>query len=371
MYYLNDYTATLLPNGKVLVAGGESGNILALAMLYDPATGTWTATGSMMKARSVHTATLLPNGKVLVAGGFNPGYEMLASAELYDPATGMWTRINPMGTPRVYHAATLLPDGKVLVSGGVTFGAPGSSEIYDPGSGTWTATGSMGTARRYHPSLLSLAGGKVLVAGGRNEANRTIASAELYTSTQVLRPKSNSVQDGWVLETSETSNQGGLLNAAAATLILGDSANRQQYRSILSFNTRPLPDTAVVTRVVLKIKKQGVSGADPFTTHGPILVDIRQGPFSQNGALQSTDFQTAATLAAATSIAGRPQAGGWYIAQFNADARAFINRTGATQFRLRFQRDDDNDAVADFLRFYSGDAAPANRPVLVVEYYVP
>jgi N-acetylneuraminic acid mutarotase len=113
------HTATLLPNGKVLVAGGidSSFNPLASAELYDPATGTWTATGSLVTARYSHTATLLPNGKVLVSGGFNSSVP-LASAELYDPASGTWTATGSLSTARRIHTATLLPNGKVLVSGG-------------------------------------------------------------------------------------------------------------------------------------------------------------------------------------------------------------------------------------------------------------
>ena len=144
----DDHTATLLPNGKVLVAGGYDGSgTLASAELYDPASGTWTATGSLATARYRHTATLLPNGKVLVAGGSdNSG--ALASAELYDPASGTWTATGSLATARDCHTATLLPNGKVLVAGGFDgSGSLASAELYDPASGTWTATGSLATAR--------------------------------------------------------------------------------------------------------------------------------------------------------------------------------------------------------------------------------
>ncbi len=177
------HTATLLPNGKVLVSGGYgTAGALASAELYDPATGVWTATGSLTTARYMHTATLLPNGKVLVSGGDSISSHSLASAELYDPATGLWTATGSLTTARFFHTATLLPNGKVLVSGGSTGGVAGiaSAELYDPATGLWAATGSLTTARFSHTATL-LPNGLVLASGGEN-AGGALASAELYNS---------------------------------------------------------------------------------------------------------------------------------------------------------------------------------------------
>ena len=118
--FRQSHTATLLLSGKVLVAGGENNFPLNSAELYDPATGTWTATGSLATSRSSHTATLLPNGNVLVAGGFtDQNFFPLNSAELYDPNSETWTPTASMNIPaRAVHTATLLLNGKVLVAGG-------------------------------------------------------------------------------------------------------------------------------------------------------------------------------------------------------------------------------------------------------------
>jgi WD40 repeat protein len=197
---VSDATATLLPDGQVLVAGGMRGSLqVKNAELYDPSTGTWSATGSMNVARSGQTATLLPDGDVLVAGGgCNPGafcnagsfLDTLRSAELYDPSTGAWTLTGKMHISREYQTATLLPDGDVLEAGGFTgcdddfCSDTRTAELYDPATGKWSYTGSMHAAREQQTATL-LPDGQVLVAGGYNEGGAggypySYSSAELY-----------------------------------------------------------------------------------------------------------------------------------------------------------------------------------------------
>jgi N-acetylneuraminic acid mutarotase len=188
------HTATLLPDGKVLVVGGYGGAgglPLATAELYDPSSGSWAATGKMGRVRAGHTATLLPDGKVLVAGGVvysatgDSSPTATAAAELYDPSSGSWTATGSMVAARAGHTATLMPDGKVLVAGGGKIIGPsgglGSAELYDPSSGSWTATGSMASLRQGATATL-LPGSRVLVAGGATFSgpNGALASAELY-----------------------------------------------------------------------------------------------------------------------------------------------------------------------------------------------
>jgi uncharacterized delta-60 repeat protein len=174
------HTATLLTDGTVLVAGGAFGTYTASAEVYDSATGTWVPTGnSMSSGRAYHTATLLTNGKVLVAGGYDDSSFYLSSANLYDPATGLWTPTEPLATARYGHIAVRLSDGRVLVAGGYgNAGSLSSAELFDPATGTWTPVDSMNAARQL-PSATLLPSGNVLVAGGYGNG-LALASAELF-----------------------------------------------------------------------------------------------------------------------------------------------------------------------------------------------
>jgi hypothetical protein len=174
-----EHTATLLPNGKVLIAGGLSQDLLqglSSAELYDTSTGSFSPTGSMSVPRSLHTATLLPDGRVLIAGGFkgfvNQTYDATATAELYDPDTGIFTPAGQMSVPRSSHTATLLNSGKVLIAGGVE---GSTAELYDPVTG-FTPTGNMTAAPGQHLATLLVDGRVLIVPTGEIDDHNT----ELY-----------------------------------------------------------------------------------------------------------------------------------------------------------------------------------------------
>lgn len=177
--------------------------------------------------------------------------------------------------------------------------------------------------------------------------------------------------DGWILESTETSNKGGLFNVTATTFNLGDYAADKQYRAILSFNTAGLPDNAIITKITLKIRKQGLVGTNPFNILGGLKVDIRKPFFGSSVGLLISDFQATASKSAVGTFSATPVSN-WYSATIGSAGYPYINPTGTTQFRLRFQKDDNDDRGADYMKFFSGNYATASyRPTLIIEYYVP
>jgi len=183
------HCATPLLDGRVLIAGGgdANGNLFKTAEIFDPGTQGFTATGDLNQTRTGATATLLPNGKVLIAGGQDSGGTLLSSAEVYDPSTGTFTLTGKMHLARAKHTATLLSNGKVLLLGSISDTV--SAETFDPASGLFSATGSLIQARAHHTATL-LPNGNVLVLGGTQvmppggggapAAPVSLNSAELY-----------------------------------------------------------------------------------------------------------------------------------------------------------------------------------------------
>ncbi|MDP6454136.1 MAG: kelch repeat-containing protein, partial [SAR202 cluster bacterium] len=180
------HTETLLDDGRLLISGGgtEIGHALASAELYDPADDSWTLTGKMIGPRVYHATAKLSDGKALVTGGFADFERVFETAETFDPVTATWDAISPMSMPRALHTATLLADGRVLVAGGLSSmdNITASAEVFDPASATWTQTGSMSSPRAFHRATL-LPDGRALVTGGVSDVRGLTlspAAAEAY-----------------------------------------------------------------------------------------------------------------------------------------------------------------------------------------------
>jgi hypothetical protein len=262
------HTATLLPDGKVLVAGGFTGDgSLASAEVFDPATSTFASAGNMSASRAGHTATLLPNGKVLIAGGYNGSY--LASAELYDPAAHTFMPTGIMVTARSGHVATLLNNGKVLLAGGIGTGWTflADAELYDPATNTFIATGGMTTARESHTATL-LKDGQVLITGGHKGRRPAIT---IYSSAEIYNPASGTFSSTENLTVRRHKHDATLL-ADGRVLIVGGSDERDgrgAYRNAEVFNPTTGTSTAVGAMNDARYKLQGTA---VLLNNGKVLI---------------------------------------------------------------------------------------------------
>ncbi|HYU32995.1 MAG TPA: M14 family zinc carboxypeptidase [Thermoanaerobaculia bacterium] len=200
-----------------------------------------------------------------------------------------------------------------------------------------------------------------------NEASATpVAAPTVVTLTSVA------AQDGWVLESTETSNAGGSIDATANTtsaLRVGDDNKDKQYKAVVSFDTSSIPDGATIVSATLRLRRGTVSGTSPFTTHGTCWADVQTGGFSGSTTLQTGDFQAAATVVQATSLTNATTNGAWSEGSLSAAGLAAVSKTGTTQLRVYFNLDDNDDTGNDYIGYYSGDnTTAANRPQLVVTY---
>ncbi len=249
-------SATLLHDGKVLIAGGATGSVSA--EIYDPSSGTFSPTGAMKVDRGQHTATRLKDGRVLLAGGVSGDY--VASAEIYDPTTRRFTATGSMKTPREDAQAVLLHDGRVLVVGGDqgiirTEHSLKTAEIYDPKSGRFTATGSMHDERTNFTATL-LVDGRVLVVGGYSyqSPTSTWASAEIYDSVTGRFTATGSMSE------PRSEHSASLLKDGRVLIAGGEVATCQIYD----------PATAVFS---VGGQFRGAAGTDPV-----LAVSLKDGP---------------------------------------------------------------------------------------------
>lgn len=193
----------------------------------------------------------------------------------------------------------------------------------------------------------------------------------IYTciSTQTKSFHSQGSLDGQILESSEFSGKGGSLEVSGTTFRLGDASANRQYRTTLSFNMSGIPDEALISSAILKIKKQSLVGTDPFTTHIPLKVELNKPFFGNDIGLEVVDFQAIPDMTGIGVFNPTPSSG-WYSARLQSKAYPSLIADGSVQFRLSFQLDDDNDGENDYMKFYSGEAA-LDSPVLVIQYYLP
>jgi plastocyanin len=245
-----------------------------------------------------------------------------------------------------------------------------TSATVNPGASfsfTFTTPGTYAYRCSFHTSMT----GTIIVGSTATPTlTPTPTSTRTPTPTPVVQTfTSAAVQDGWILESSENSNAGGSLNAAATTIQLGDDAANRQYKVILSFDTKSLPDGATIKSALLKIKQSGVPvGSNPFNVLGSLWADIRQGPFG-TAVLQLGDFNTPASATKVGAFNKIP-ANGWYTDTLTAAGLGKVNKLGLTQLRLYFATDDNNNHRADYMKFFSGNNT-INKPVLVITYTVP
>jgi hypothetical protein len=266
---------------------------------------------------------------------------------------------------------TLTTAGSTLTGTSISPTLGGSGNTYTVSANTGSGSGTIRLNLIDNDSIVDA---DLNPLGGTGAGNGNFTTGQAY----VVRPSqqllfSIPALDGWILETAENSSVGGAPNSAAATLRLGDDAARKQYRSILSFSTGAIPDTAVITGVTLKVKQQAIlGGGNPVNTFGGMIVDIKKGFFGA-AALQASDFQAAANKSYGpfkpTPVSG------WYNMDLSS-ASIYINKlstlSGLTQIRLRCRLEDNNNPIANYLSLYSGNAGmAAYRPQLVVSYYVP
>ncbi len=293
----------------------------------------------------------------------------------FDPFNNLFVLDHTRDRVMVYLAAPLTISGNAGLAGaalGYTDGV--AKTALADGSGNYSFTVRSGWSGTVTPSLT----GYGFTPAGRSYTNvKSDQTGQDYVAHPTVSVMYRSVgnSDGWILESGENTNSGGTTNAPATTLNLGDDVGRKQYRDILSFATSSLPDNAVITSAKLTLRRQSITGGgNPFTAFQGLLIDVRNGFFGTAIALQPTDFQAAASKSVGPYIPA--PVGTLYTINLPGTTYPYINKLaasgGVTQLRLRFKLDDNNNAVANFISFFSGNyATVTSRPTLVITYYVP
>jgi hypothetical protein len=303
------HSSTLLPNGKVLIAGGFAGsggeyNPHRTAELYDPNSGTFQSVAEMSIGRSGHTATLLKNGKVLIVGGWTGRYDLRGSAEIYDPAANTFTATGNLVIERAGNTATLLADGRVLIVGGEDRqeNKIASGEIYDPSTGKFTQTGSMADARAAHTAT-ALKDGRVLIVGG---SSGHYPSQNVYRSAELFDPATGKFSSAGQMSVGRHKHAAILLRSGKV-LIVGGSDNRDWHGEYASAEIFDPVSATFTTTGAMSTPRFKLPAAVALLPNGRVLVagggpsaelyDETTGTFSKvPGSLGAARFFASATL---------------------------------------------------------------------------
>ncbi len=379
---------TTAPDTQINGTPASFSNSTSAAFTFSSADGT--ATFECSLNGSAYAACTSPKTYTsLVAGSYTFGVRAKDIVGNIDatPASYSWAidttaplvissvRVNPSPTNRanVNYTVTFseavtgvgTTDFTITKTGTVTFASVASVS----GSGT-TYTITINTGSGDGTIRLDVVNDTTVRDLSNNALGSGFVAGQVYTINKTFNLTSIGANDGSILESSEFSNVGGTMNSTATTFTLGDDLEDKQHRSILHFNTASIPAAAVITGVTLKIKRSSTYGANPFTILGGLLVDIRKPYFGPAATMALNDFYLAASKSAAATFGSTPVSG-WYQAILGNANIVYINRTGTTQFRLRFATDDNDNRVPDFIKFYSGNASASSRPKLVINYYIP
>ncbi|MGC8742115.1 MAG: fibronectin type III domain-containing protein [Candidatus Sumerlaeaceae bacterium] len=218
-------------------------------------------------------------------------------------------------------------------------------------------------------------GGQVVIGTTGANPSVVIADAVRLTYLNANAPvtvtfDSVAADDGYVLESSETSNVGGTVNSTNTTFAVGDDSSKRQFKGILSFDTSSIPDDATIQKVTLKLTQYSINGGDPWASLGSLNVHLANPYFGASASLATEDFAAAATVTSVATVP-KPSANNVTVsAPLNSPGVLAVSKTAKTQFRLEFTIDDDNDAANDYVNFYSGNYSTntSYRPKLEVQY---
>jgi hypothetical protein len=279
------------------------------------------------------TASVLSNGAVQLAWTDHPNNEDGFSIERSDNGCYFFTQIATMGANVASYVDTGL----------------------DPGTTYW-----------YRVRAFNVFGDSIPSNTAEVTTSGQAATTQTFVSVGSL--------DGRVTEFPETSNTGAFAfpnETNFEALRAGDYDFDLQHKSILSFDTSSIPDGATIVSATLRLRRGTVVDTNPFTTHGTCFIDVKGGAgFGGSTSLATGDFQAAADATEVGSLSNAPSDGDWSSGALEATGLAFIDKTGTTQFRIYFSRDDDDDGASDYIGWHSGDDAVAgNRPVLEIVYH--